>query len=75
MEGNLLLILEGINTQCKSFYVGLYGGTEKLKINEIKTFFKTMLDIFKLPMEGKKTLEEEISLDPQQYIHLWNQLE
>lgn len=70
MEGNLLLILEGINTQCKSFYVGLYSGTEKLKINEIKTFFKTILDIFKLPMEGKKTLEEEISLDPQQYIHL-----
>lgn len=70
MEGNLLLILEGINTQCKSFCVGLYSGTEKLKINEIKTFFKTILDIFKLPMEGKKTLEEEISLDPQQYIHL-----
>lgn len=70
MEGNLLLILEGINTQYKSFYVGLYSGTEKSKINEIKTFFKTMLDIFKLPMEGKKTLEEEISLDPQQYIHL-----
>lgn len=27
-------------------------------------------------MEGKQTLEEEmISLDPQQYIHLGNQLE